>query len=156
MELDQERALHGDDDDDDEPLRGLDIKTLREVFTGLDTIIEKIKERDPNPARSGTVAHSVEQAFKMYKEIFEAKKKMAKQTTISSFFKPAAASSPGPLSESADLDSPPPSSTHDTTPPVPSTSGALPSLPGITKAVNLSRASPSLAWNSKSTTDYCW
>ncbi|XP_076056682.1 uncharacterized protein LOC143034471 isoform X2 [Oratosquilla oratoria] len=97
-------ALHGNDDDadDDAPQRGLDIKTLHEVLSGVDAIIKKIKERDPNPARSGTVAYNVEQAFKVYRDILEAKKKKARQTYISSFFKSTAPPHPTPRPASAD------------------------------------------------------
>ncbi|KAK4320205.1 hypothetical protein Pmani_008924 [Petrolisthes manimaculis] len=126
MQLDQHRALQGDNDDDDDnaPQRGLDIKTLREIYTTIDETLDKVKERDPNPARSAAFAHSVEEALKVYKAILHDKTQLAKQSKISSFFKPVSQASPstsaGPASRAApstsadeDCDSPPsPHSVH--------------------------------------------
>ncbi|MPC48520.1 hypothetical protein E2C01_042294 [Portunus trituberculatus] len=54
----QEREKEGDEE---EPVRGLDIKTLRECL-GIGKPLETLMERDPNPARSSKVAHDVEKS----------------------------------------------------------------------------------------------
>lgn len=78
MKLDQDRTINETmDEEEEEPQRCLNIKTLREVFSLI----------EPNLARSATPAYGVQQSIKVYKEIYEAKKRQAKQTTISSFYK---------------------------------------------------------------------
>ncbi|KAK4320480.1 hypothetical protein Pmani_008646 [Petrolisthes manimaculis] len=109
MRLDQDRALQGDDDDDDDdnaPQRGLDIKTLREICTTIDETLDKVKERDPNPARSAAFAHSVEEALKVYRAILHDKTQLAKQSKISSFFKPVSQASPSTSAGPASLAAP--------------------------------------------------
>ncbi|MPC75591.1 hypothetical protein E2C01_069981 [Portunus trituberculatus] len=59
--------------DEEEPVRGLDIKTLREFLRGIEKALETLKERDPNPARSSKVAHDVEKSVKIYQEIYDEK-----------------------------------------------------------------------------------
>ncbi len=56
----------------------------------------KIKGMDPNQAQSATVADYLEQTVKVYRDLFEAKRKKSKQTKMSSFFKLAAHSRPVP------------------------------------------------------------
>ncbi|KAK3870200.1 hypothetical protein Pcinc_024545 [Petrolisthes cinctipes] len=75
MELVKERAIV-EEEEEKEPERGLDVKTLSEVFSSNDHTMELLKERDANPARSGAAAHAVGQAMKMYREIFNTKKKL--------------------------------------------------------------------------------
>ena len=87
MQLDQERAVNEErDEEDEEPQRCLNIKTLREAFSFIEQGLELLTDHDPNPARSATAVHGVQQSLKIYREILEAKKRQAKQTTISSFF----------------------------------------------------------------------
>lgn len=88
MQLEQERAKTEDDDanQEEETVRGLDVKTLQEVFSSIEHAMELLKECDPNPARSDTAVHGVQQALKVYRDMYNSKKKLAKQTTISSFF----------------------------------------------------------------------
>lgn len=50
------------EEEEEDPKRGSDIKTLQEVFTVTENSLELLKKHDPNPPRSGTVAHSVEQS----------------------------------------------------------------------------------------------
>ncbi|MPC81563.1 Tigger transposable element-derived protein 1 [Portunus trituberculatus] len=60
IELDkasQEAEKEGDEEE--EPVRGLDMKTLRECLGGIEKALETLKERDANPARSSKVAHDV-------------------------------------------------------------------------------------------------
>ena len=54
MDLAQERALNEETEaeEENEPQRGLDVGTLREVLNGMEHLMELLKERDPNPARS--------------------------------------------------------------------------------------------------------
>ncbi|MPC97020.1 hypothetical protein E2C01_092308 [Portunus trituberculatus] len=46
----QEAEKEGDKEE--EPVRGLDIKTLRECLSGIEKPLETLKKSDPNPARS--------------------------------------------------------------------------------------------------------
>ncbi|KAK4300258.1 hypothetical protein Pmani_027528 [Petrolisthes manimaculis] len=102
MEIEQERALADqEDNDDDEPRRELGIKELREAFQHIEKGMELFREYDLNPARSGAATQAVEQALKPYKEIYERKRRQAKQTTISSFFKPSTLCRPSTPSTSA-------------------------------------------------------
>ncbi|KAK3886603.1 hypothetical protein Pcinc_009281 [Petrolisthes cinctipes] len=55
------------------------------MFTSLECILDILKENYPNPARSSNAVHTVKEAFNIYK-----KKCLAKQTTITSFFKSGA------------------------------------------------------------------
>ncbi|MPD00846.1 hypothetical protein E2C01_096348 [Portunus trituberculatus] len=59
--------------DEEEPLRGLDIKTLRECLGGIEfeKALETLKKCDPNPARSSKVAHDVEKS--VISEIYDEK-----------------------------------------------------------------------------------
>ncbi|KAK8389284.1 hypothetical protein O3P69_020908 [Scylla paramamosain] len=56
MQLEQERAVTEEEEEEPEPQRILDIKTLWEVFSGIDRSLELLKEHDPNSARSGTAS----------------------------------------------------------------------------------------------------
>ncbi|MPC75558.1 hypothetical protein E2C01_069948 [Portunus trituberculatus] len=71
-----------------EPVRGLDIKTLRECLGGIEKALETLKECDPNPTRSSKVAHDVEKSVKIYQKIYDEKTRKTKQSSIYSFFKP--------------------------------------------------------------------
>ncbi|MPC12442.1 hypothetical protein E2C01_005139 [Portunus trituberculatus] len=51
----QEAEKEGDKEE--EPVCGLDIKTLTECLGGIEKALETLKERDPNPAKSSKVAH---------------------------------------------------------------------------------------------------
>ncbi|KAK4312082.1 hypothetical protein Pmani_016438 [Petrolisthes manimaculis] len=138
MEIEQERALADqEDNDDDEPRRELGIKELREAFQHIEKGMELFREYDLNPARSGAATQAVEQALKAYKEIYERKRRQAKQTTISSFFKPSTRSRPSTPSTSATNPLSPPTLpdvspvSHPTSPPtLPDVSpGSLPTSP---------------------------
>ncbi|MPC79098.1 hypothetical protein E2C01_073611 [Portunus trituberculatus] len=69
--IDQDKAsqLAEKEGNEEEPVRGLDIKTHRECLGGIKKGLETLKERDPNPARSSKVAHDVEKSVKIYQEI---------------------------------------------------------------------------------------
>ncbi|MPD02442.1 hypothetical protein E2C01_098025 [Portunus trituberculatus] len=54
----QEAEKEGDKEE--EPVCGLDIKTLGECLGGIEKPLETLKERDPNPSRSSIVVHDVE------------------------------------------------------------------------------------------------
>ncbi|MPC18226.1 Integrin alpha-PS3 [Portunus trituberculatus] len=85
IELDktlQETEKEGDEDE--EPVRGLDIKTLRECLGGIKKALETMKECDPNPARGSKVAHHVEKSVKIYQEIYDEKNRKTKRSTRSS------------------------------------------------------------------------
>ncbi|MPC95023.1 Tigger transposable element-derived protein 1 [Portunus trituberculatus] len=82
----QEAEKEGDEEK--EPVRGLDIKTLRECLGGIERALETLKERDPNSARSSKVAHDVEKSVKVYQEIYDENTRKNKQSSIYSFFKP--------------------------------------------------------------------
>ncbi|MPC12810.1 hypothetical protein E2C01_005520 [Portunus trituberculatus] len=56
-------------DKEEEPVFGLDIKTLREYLGGIKKALETLKECDPNPARSSKVTHDVEKSVKIYQEV---------------------------------------------------------------------------------------
>ncbi|KAK4307354.1 hypothetical protein Pmani_020873 [Petrolisthes manimaculis] len=138
MEIEQERALADqEDNDDDEPRRELGIKELREAFQHIEKGMELFREYDLNPARSGAATQAVEQAIKPYKEIYERKRRQAKQTTISSFFKPSTLCKPSTPSTSATNPLSPPTLpdvspvSHPTSPPtLPDVSpGSLPTSP---------------------------
>ncbi|MPD05921.1 hypothetical protein E2C01_101693 [Portunus trituberculatus] len=61
IELDkalQETEQEGDQEE--EPVHGLDIKTLRECLRSIKKALETLKERDSNPVRSSKVAHDRE------------------------------------------------------------------------------------------------
>ncbi|MPC64343.1 hypothetical protein E2C01_058457 [Portunus trituberculatus] len=66
-------------DEEEEPVRGLDIKTLRECLGGIEKALETPEEHDPNPARSIKVAHDVEKSVRFIK-----KSMMKKQEKLSS------------------------------------------------------------------------
>lgn len=129
IQLEQEKA-HQEDDDEEEPVRGLDLKTLREIFSDLQHIIDRLKEHDPNPSRSSTAAQSLEDSLKVYREMYNSKTKAAKQTVIHSFFKPAAKSS---SFQGAALSPDDPSSAGPSTA-GPSTSSNMPSIKGKSSA----------------------
>ncbi|MPC54575.1 hypothetical protein E2C01_048495 [Portunus trituberculatus] len=74
--------------DEEEPVRGLDIKALRECLGGVEKTLETLKECDPNPARSSKVAHDIEKSVKIYQEIFDEKTRKTKQSSIYLLFKP--------------------------------------------------------------------
>ncbi|MPC88872.1 hypothetical protein E2C01_083795 [Portunus trituberculatus] len=61
--------------DEEEPVRGLDIKTLRECLSDIEKALESLKDSDPNPARSSKVAHDVEKSVKIYQETYDEKTK---------------------------------------------------------------------------------
>ncbi|MPC71266.1 Tigger transposable element-derived protein 1 [Portunus trituberculatus] len=82
----QEAEKEGDEEE--EPVRGLDIKTLRECFGCIEKALETMKQCDPNHARSSKVAHDVEKSVKIYQEIYDGKTRKTKQSSIHSFFKP--------------------------------------------------------------------
>lgn len=88
IQIEQERALaeQEDDDDDKEPERVLGIKQLQEAFEHIEKGMELFRECDFNPVRSAAATQAVEQALKAYKEMYETKRRQARQTTISSFF----------------------------------------------------------------------
>lgn len=62
--------------------------------------MELLQEQDPNPKRSSNVANQVEQAIKIYRELYDAKRKKAKQSTILSFFKHVESPSTSPTGPS--------------------------------------------------------
>ncbi|MPC77404.1 hypothetical protein E2C01_071857 [Portunus trituberculatus] len=53
------REAEKEADEEEEPVHGVDIKTLRERLGGIEKALETLKERDPNPARSNKVAHDI-------------------------------------------------------------------------------------------------
>lgn len=60
IELDKAlREAEKEEDKEEEPVLGLDIKTLREYLGGIERNLETLKERDPNLARSSKEAHDV-------------------------------------------------------------------------------------------------
>ncbi|MPC32996.1 Tigger transposable element-derived protein 1 [Portunus trituberculatus] len=63
-----------EEDEEEDPVRGLYITTLRECLGSIKKALETLKERDPNPARSSKVAHDVEKSVKIYQEIYDEKK----------------------------------------------------------------------------------
>ncbi|MPC51836.1 hypothetical protein E2C01_045690 [Portunus trituberculatus] len=63
---------------EEEPVCGPYIKTLRECLGGIKKALETLKERDPNPARSSKVAHDVKKSVKIYQEIYDVFKKQEK------------------------------------------------------------------------------
>ncbi|MPC36375.1 hypothetical protein E2C01_029831 [Portunus trituberculatus] len=74
IELDkasQEAEKEGDEEE--EPVRGLDIKTLTECLSGIEKALKTLKECYPNPARSSKLAHDVEKSVKIYQEIYDEK-----------------------------------------------------------------------------------
>ncbi|MPC76895.1 hypothetical protein E2C01_071330 [Portunus trituberculatus] len=73
--------------DEEEPVRGLDIKIHRECLGGIEKALETLKESDTNPARSSKVAHDVEKSVQIYQEIYDEKTRKIKQSSIYSFFK---------------------------------------------------------------------
>ncbi|MPC49421.1 hypothetical protein E2C01_043219 [Portunus trituberculatus] len=59
IELDkssQEAKKEGDEEE--EPVHGLDIKTLRECLSGIEKALETLKERDPNPPSTRSSSQS--------------------------------------------------------------------------------------------------
>ncbi|MPC56341.1 hypothetical protein E2C01_050297 [Portunus trituberculatus] len=69
IELDkalQEAEKKGDEEE--EPVHGLDIKTLRECLGGIKKALETLKKCDPNPVRSSKVAHDIEKSVKIIKK----------------------------------------------------------------------------------------
>ncbi|MPD03709.1 hypothetical protein E2C01_099358 [Portunus trituberculatus] len=76
IELDntsQEAEKEGDEEE--EPVCGLDIKTLQNVSVVSKKALETLKERDLNPARSSKMAHDIEKSVKIYQEIYDEKNK---------------------------------------------------------------------------------
>ncbi|MPC92701.1 hypothetical protein E2C01_087806 [Portunus trituberculatus] len=82
----QETEKEGDEEE--ELVRGLDIRTLKECLGGIEKALKNLKERDPNPARSSKVAHDIEESVKIYQEICDEKTRKYKQSSIYLFFKP--------------------------------------------------------------------
>ncbi|MPD03658.1 hypothetical protein E2C01_099301 [Portunus trituberculatus] len=80
----QEAEKEGDEEE--EPVREVDIKTLKECLGGIKKVLETLKERDPNPARSSKVAHEVEKSVQIYQEIYDEKTRKTKQSSIYSFW----------------------------------------------------------------------
>ncbi|MPC40989.1 hypothetical protein E2C01_034569 [Portunus trituberculatus] len=80
-------------DEEEEPVHGLDIKTLRECLGGIVKALETLKECDPNPARSSKVAHDV-QKIRHAVPITPADPATACPSSISSFFKPVKRANP--------------------------------------------------------------
>ncbi len=62
----------------------------------LDASIKKLKEMDPNPAQSATVAYKVVQAVKVCRDIFEAKNKTGKANQNFQFFQTCHSLLPSP------------------------------------------------------------
>lgn len=88
MELEKQNTLE-EMEEDKEPERTLSVKIFEEIFNHINQAIHLLQENDPNPNRSNGKTNAIENDMKVYKELFEAKKRMAKQTVISSFFKPS-------------------------------------------------------------------
>ncbi|MPC41395.1 hypothetical protein E2C01_034985 [Portunus trituberculatus] len=119
IELDKASHEAENEGDEEEPVRGLDIKTLRKCLGGIDKAQETLKERDPNPARSSKVAHDVEKSVKIYQVIDDEKTRKTKQSSIYLFFKPVRHAFPvtpadpataGPSTSTADASTAGPSS----------------------------------------------
>ena len=88
MQLKQECALNKEVEEvEKESQRVLTTNMLRNVLGNMEDAMKLLKELDP--ARSGTTEHRFDKLMKMDKEMFETKKRLAKQTTISSFKEPA-------------------------------------------------------------------
>ncbi|MPC56429.1 hypothetical protein E2C01_050390 [Portunus trituberculatus] len=64
IELDKASQEAEKEGDEQEPVCGPDIKTLRKCL-GIEKTLETLKERDPNPARSSQAAHGVEKSVKI-------------------------------------------------------------------------------------------
>ncbi|MPC62363.1 hypothetical protein E2C01_056448 [Portunus trituberculatus] len=88
IELEKASQEAEEGDEEEEPVRGLDNKSLRECLGGIEKALETLKEHDPNPARSSKVAHDVEKSVKIYQEINDEKTRKTIQSSIYSFFKP--------------------------------------------------------------------
>lgn len=101
LELERAAAEKEEEEENEpEPVRGLDIKNLQKAFSLIDSAMELLQEQDPNPKRSSNVANQVEQSMKIYRELYDAKCKKVKQSTISAFFKPVARPSTSPTGPS--------------------------------------------------------
>ena len=101
LELERAAAEKEEEEENEpEPVRGLDIKTLQKAFSFVDSAVELLQEHDPNPKRSSNVVNQMEQAMKIYRELYDEKRKKAKQSTISAFFKPVARPSTSPTGPS--------------------------------------------------------
>ncbi|XP_063843232.1 tigger transposable element-derived protein 1-like [Scylla paramamosain] len=144
VQLEQERLVTEEEEEEElEPQRGLDIKTLREVFIGIVRSLEPLKECDPNPARSRMAIYAIDKALKVYWEIYDLKRRQAKQFTISSFFKPSAS----PVSPAANPDTPAAVQAIPATPAAsPSISAtASPPIPAIAGPSTSAAAGPSFS-----------
>ncbi|KAK4311594.1 hypothetical protein Pmani_016911 [Petrolisthes manimaculis] len=100
IQIEQQRTLADQEDNDDEPKRVLGINELREAFQHIEKGMELLREYDFNPARSAAATQAVEQGLKPYKNIYETKRRHETQTTTSSFFKPNPPSRPSTPSTS--------------------------------------------------------
>ncbi|MPC49708.1 hypothetical protein E2C01_043520 [Portunus trituberculatus] len=87
IELDEVSQEAEKEGDEEEPVRGLDIKTLKECLGGIEKALETLKEHDPNSARSSKLAHNVEKVSRFIKKSMMKKQEKPK-SSIYSFFKP--------------------------------------------------------------------
>lgn len=114
LQMQEQRALAEDEEEEEEDeSRGLTLAKLREVLNGVDTLMGILQDADPNTARSANAVQATNDALKIYREIYQHKKQLAKQSVITSFFKPVSQSG---------TTSPPASTSSD--PATPSTSKA--------------------------------
>ncbi|MPC72159.1 Tigger transposable element-derived protein 1 [Portunus trituberculatus] len=86
LELERAAAEKEEEEENEpEPVCGLDIKPLQNTFSFNDSAMELLQEHDPNHKRSNNVVNQMEQAMKIYRELYDEKRKKVKVHNLSSF-----------------------------------------------------------------------
>lgn len=89
VQMEEQQALAEDKEEEDKKPKGLTVAKLCEVLNGMDMLMGVLQDADPNLARSANAVQGVNDALKVYREMYQHKKQLAKQSSITSFFKSA-------------------------------------------------------------------
>lgn len=89
VQVEEQQALAEDKEEEDKKPKGLTVAKLCKVLNGMDMLMGVLQDADPNLARSANAVQGVNDALKVYREMYQHKKQLAKQSSITSFFKSA-------------------------------------------------------------------
>lgn len=91
--MEQDRAA---EEQEQEPERILTQKLLSEALSNIDAYVQKLVDNDPNRERSLMIEQGIESLLMPYRELYREKQLRAKQTRVTSFFRPSPAQPPAP------------------------------------------------------------
>jgi len=108
IELEAQQQLEEEEEEErmEEVQKKFTVKGLAGVFSKVNAAILELEGMDPNVERFTKVERQMNELLRCYREIYEEKKKITTQTTLTGFFSKATPRTPTPTPTSPSISSP--------------------------------------------------